>query len=631
MELARRTSLVLLILLWACGSASEKAVEDVAEQPDTAVVDVKDIAEGPEVETEVEEEVTPEVIPECTGTDQCDDEDDCTIDECVDGHCVSTPNLELCPECYAEGEEFESEESQGMCCGDLVPVSACLEDPLDCDGYCWPPYECVCPNCFCWVCTMCGDGECGTGENGCNCPDDCEEEAPNFCLQEGGTCMNPVQETGDGCISGAGPVDIPGCVDGALCCMSNPDCVDEGAAFVDGGAKNCCPGLTVIPGATWDPALLTCASALGEKICSMCGNEKCEEGWESPCNCPEDCTDQVVPMPCIAGFEQCPPGMYCRFPTGSCATEGVWGECSPIPVEPCIELADSVCGCDGITYDIEWYLREALQSMFYHGPCSENCFGPGYYFEGFYAENPCCPGLEPILDCQQSGGQCDCPTCPCFICAPCGDGSCQPGENSCNCADDCGGLGLNVCDLAGGVCGTIGDDGNIDCPEGTLPSWLAGCANDAACCQSGALFCAADADCDDFNPCTCDKCIDGVCFYPPAEEVFPGCGGPPGCCLSDEDCAPSDGPCVEVHCDAGSCAYTDIDPCEICAQEGQTLAVEDGIMPCCPGLLDIPPATWNQDNGACATLTGAIVCAACGNGYCEQAWENICNCPEDCQ
>jgi len=34
---------------------------------------------------------------------------------------------------------------------------------------------CVHPACFCYVCTKCGDGVCGIGENICNCKEDCKE------------------------------------------------------------------------------------------------------------------------------------------------------------------------------------------------------------------------------------------------------------------------------------------------------------------------------------------------------------------------------------------------------------------------------------------------------------------------
>jgi hypothetical protein len=38
---------------------------------------------------------------------------------------------------------------------------------------------CAYPMCDCFVCTKCGDGVCGIGENHCNCPQDCKEDQGN--------------------------------------------------------------------------------------------------------------------------------------------------------------------------------------------------------------------------------------------------------------------------------------------------------------------------------------------------------------------------------------------------------------------------------------------------------------------
>ena len=35
-------------------------------------------------------------------------------------------------------------------------------------------FGCAIPMCDCEVCTKCGDGICGKGENHCNCPQDCK-------------------------------------------------------------------------------------------------------------------------------------------------------------------------------------------------------------------------------------------------------------------------------------------------------------------------------------------------------------------------------------------------------------------------------------------------------------------------
>lgn len=67
--------------------------------------------------------------------------------------------------CVEEGGKFEGFDGTVECCNGLEAVNDCI---LDADG------SCACPNCPCFVCTKCGDGTCGIGENQCNCPTDCQ-------------------------------------------------------------------------------------------------------------------------------------------------------------------------------------------------------------------------------------------------------------------------------------------------------------------------------------------------------------------------------------------------------------------------------------------------------------------------
>jgi hypothetical protein len=52
------------------------------------------------------------------------------------------------------------------------------------------------------------------------------------------------------------------------------------------------------------------------------------------------------------------------------------------------------------------------------------------------SKTPCCQGLKPILLSQEQNGQCITAACG-SICKPCGNGVCDPGENKCNCPQDC--------------------------------------------------------------------------------------------------------------------------------------------------------------------------------------------------
>ncbi len=69
--------------------------------------------------------------------------------------------------CTPEGDVLEGKDICALCCGDLVRIesSAPSSDGASCE-------ETAPPSVL--VCAACGDGVCGTGENECNCPDDCQ-------------------------------------------------------------------------------------------------------------------------------------------------------------------------------------------------------------------------------------------------------------------------------------------------------------------------------------------------------------------------------------------------------------------------------------------------------------------------
>ena len=114
------------------------------------------------------------------------------------------------------------------------------------------------------------------------------------------------------------------------------------------------------------------------------------------------------------------------------------------------------------------------------------------------------------------------------------------------------------------------------------------------------------------------------------EDVVEEDTGQPGC-KNDGECDDGD-PCTADMCDleTGICANLETpDLCGKCVEEGGTTGVYPDAPPCCEGLEPISPAE-PMDNGECAMAEGAVFCAACGNGNCEEEWENWCNCPKDC-
>ncbi len=155
--------------------------------------------------------------------------------------------------------------------------------------------------------------------------------------------------------------------------------------------------------------------------------------------------------------------------------------------------------------------------------------------------------------------------------ADCGDGSCDPPEDKCNCPEDCGAPDAN--EIPDGTCndGVDNDcDGAIDCDD-------ADCDTDTLC--SGGCF--TDEDCEDGTICTWDRCIDQACSFEPNKYGDVDHNGVLN--LFDIFCI-LDG----IAGDFSTCAFEDVD-IEPCAGN-DTLNIFDifavldaigGIDPCC--------------------------------------------------
>jgi hypothetical protein len=166
----------------------------------------------------------------------------------------------------------------------------------------------------------------------------------------------------------------------------------------------------------------------------------------------------------------------------------------------------------------------------------------------------------------------------CGYCAECGNGSCEYGEDPCNCSDDCpndpnaceacecgssggdcscdwwctwfGDCCANACD----TCGYCPECGNGWCEQGEDPcSCPSDCSNDPdsceACeCGSYSENCWCDDKCVEFGDCCWNACIE--CGSCPTE---PECG--------DGICQPSGG---EDECNCPDDCPNDPDSCEAC-------------------------------------------------------------------
>jgi hypothetical protein len=120
----------------------------------------------------------------------CTDDSSVNWCSCSNGlwNCIESPEKQCAVNCANEGEYVYSEEINDsnkpiVCCSNLVNIPTGM---LHEDGSCFT----TTPD----ICTDCGNGICGVGENKCNCPADCNDQNSHPCEIKNGACCN-----GDDC------------------------------------------------------------------------------------------------------------------------------------------------------------------------------------------------------------------------------------------------------------------------------------------------------------------------------------------------------------------------------------------------------------------------------------------------
>jgi len=459
----------------------------------------------------------------CAGTPiNCNDGNVCTDDSCVDGACVHTNNTASC------------DDGNACTTGDVCSGGTCAGTPMNCDD----SNVCTDDSCVDGACVhtnnteSCNDGDpCTTGDvcSGGTCagtPIDCDDS--NVCTDDScvdGVCVHTNNAascddgdactTGDVCSGGACAGTPMDCDDSNVC--TDDSCVD-GACVHTNNSASCDDGDACTTG-------------------DVCSGGACA-GTPMDCDDSNVCTDDsCVDGACVHtnNSASCDDGDACT--TGDVCSGGA---CAGTPMD-CDD--SNVCTDDS-----------CVDGACVHTNNSASCDDGDACTTGDVCSGGACAGTP--MDCDDDNECTD---------DECVDGACVHTNNTASCDDEDACTENDVC--SGGTCaGTA-----VDCDDDNE------CTEDSCDPETGCVHTPVTdgTSCDDGDPCTAgDTCQSGVCTGgAPPEEV---CDGVDNDCdsLTDEEGATG---CSTYYKDVDDDTYglTGDSKC-LCGPDGDYTASQGG-------------------------------------------------------
>ena len=441
--------------------------------------------------------------------DNCDDGQNCTLDQCVNNQCVHTVNKECC-------------KNDAMCDdGHLCTIDACNVAQELCTHT--PAAGCCETNAACDDQNYCTNDFCDTATNTCKstvafagcCNLDTECNDGKVCTID--ACINhqclAAKQTN--CCDASTPAIA--CADQNVCTVDSCDLTTNKCIHVDGGQAGCC------------------------NYASDCDDGDC--GTVDSCDASATCQHKQNPYTCKSDLE-CDDGKPCTKDTCALSTDGC-GACQhdTLPIDQCC-MTDAPCiqadqnknpyaaVCHTTTCDLSTHKCQSLQKAECCATdkdavtaCDDNnvCTVE-------YCQNNQCRHSTPPVGCCTSDTMCDdgvgCSLDKCNIAVGSKTGTCQYTLPA----------GCAVCTPTNS--GTFTD---------TNPCTADSCVNGVPTHTPIAGCCIDKTDCDDGKPCTADSCnaTTHQCLY------LDSVGGQSVCCNPNNEaieCASFNSDCAEGKC-----------------------------------------------------------------------------------